>query len=132
MRLTRKSRRLRKQLLELLSQGVNLSQACVAVGLSRRTVYNWLAKDAEFVEAVERATTRLIATAERTLLAAIENGDTRAAMWLLERRAPEYRPPHLQPPPPDDDDYVVELEVVRSPYDGMSFDEFVELCRREP
>jgi AcrR family transcriptional regulator len=116
MRLTRKSRRARKRLLELLSEGCSISQACAAVGIGRRTFYVWLQNDADFASAVDRAHTRLIAAAERTLLRAIEHGDTRAAMWLLERLAPEYRPvrPALGPHTPEQD-YRVELEVVDAP-----------------
>jgi transposase len=88
MRLTQKSRRARKRLLELLSEGCSISQACAAVGIGRRTFYVWLQNDADFASAVDCAHTRLIAAAERTLLHAIEHGDTRAAMWLLERLAP--------------------------------------------
>jgi hypothetical protein len=59
----------------------------------------------------------MIAAAERTLQRAIEHGDTRAAMWLLERLAPEYRPvrPALVPHTPEAQDYRVELEVVDAP-----------------
>jgi hypothetical protein len=63
------------------------------------------------------ARTRHIAAAERTLLHAIEHGDTRAAMWLLERLAPEYRPVRLAPGlhTPETQDYRVVLEVVDAP-----------------
>ena len=116
MRLTRKSRRARKRLLELLSEGCSISQACAAVGIGRRTFYVWLQNDADFASAVDRAHTRLIAAAERTLQRAIEHGDTRAAMWLLERLAPEYRPVRpAQPLTPEAQDYRVVLEVVDAP-----------------
>jgi hypothetical protein len=62
------------------------------------------------------ARTRMIAAAEHTLLHAIEHGDTRAAMWLLERLAPEYRPVRPAPGPlTPEQDYRVELEVVDAP-----------------
>ena len=116
MRLTRKSRRARKRLLELLSEGCSISQACAAVGIGRRTFYVWLQNDADFAPAVDRAHTRLIAAAERTLQRAIEQGDTRAAMWLLERLAPEYRPVRTaQPLTPEAQDYRLVLEVVDAP-----------------
>jgi len=116
MRLTQKSRRARKRLLELLSEGCSISQACAAVGIGRRTFYVWLQNDADFASAVDRAHTRLIAAAERTLQRAIEHGDTRAAMWLLERLAPEYRPVRpAQPLTPEAQDYRVVLEVVDAP-----------------
>jgi len=122
MRLTRKSRRARKRLLELLSEGCSISQACAAVGIGRRTFYVWLQHDADFASAVDRAHTRLIAAAERTLQRAIEHGDTRAAMWLLERLAPEYRLPR-ESAPSATENYRVELEVVNAP--EVSFEELL-------
>jgi transposase len=122
MRLTRKSRRARKRLLELLSEGCSISQACAAVGIGRRTFYVWLQHDADFASAVDRAHTRLIAAAERTLQRAIEHGDTRAAMWLLERLAPEYRLTR-ESAPSATENYRVELEVVDAP--EVSFEELL-------
>jgi transposase len=122
MRLTQKSRRARKRLLELLSEGCSISQACAAVGIGRRTFYVWLQNDADFASAVDRAHTRLIAAAERTLQRAIEHGDTRAAMWLLERLAPEYRLTR-ESAPSATENYRVELEVVDAP--EVSFEELL-------
>jgi transposase len=123
MRLTRKSRRARKRLLELLSEGCSISQACAAVGIGRRTFYVWLQNDADFASAVDRAHTRLIAAAERTLQRAIEHGDTRAAMWLLERLAPEYRLTR-ESAPSATENYRVELEVVDAP--EVSFEQLLQ------
>jgi transposase len=122
MRLTQKSRRARKRLLELLSEGCSISQACAAVGIGRRTFYVWLQNDADFASAVDRAYTRLIAAAERTLQRAIEHGDTRAAMWLLERLAPEYRLTR-ESAPSATENYRVELEVVDAP--EVSFEQLL-------
>jgi hypothetical protein len=122
MRLTQKSRRARKRLLELLSEGCSISQACAAVGIGRRTFYVWLQNDADFASAVDCAHTRLIAAAERTLQRAIEHGDTRAAMWLLERLAPEYRLTR-ESAPSATENYRVELEVVDAP--EVSFEELL-------
>jgi len=122
MRLTQKSRRARKRLLELLSEGCSISQACAAVGIGRRTFYVWLQHDADFASAVDCAHTRLIAAAERTLQRAIEHGDTRAAMWLLERLAPEYRLTR-ESAPSATENYRVELEVVDAP--EVSFEELL-------
>ena len=115
MRPIRRTRRVRKQLLQLLQEGATVSQACAAVGISRRTFYRWLKDDPAFDEAVAFAETRLIAAAERTLLQAIEQGDTRAAMWVLERRTPEYRPPRFNPTPPEEEDIIVKFIEVPSP-----------------
>ena len=85
----------------------------------------WLQNDADFASAVDRAHTRLIAAAERTLLRAIEHGDTRAAMWLLERLAPEYRPvrPALGPLTHEAENYRLVLEVVDTP--EVSFEQLL-------
>jgi len=102
--------------LQLLSEGCSISQACAAVGIGRTTVYRWLESDPDFANALDMARTRHIAAAERTLLRAIEHGDTRAAMWLLERLAPEYRPVRpAHPLTPEAQDYRLELEVVDAP-----------------
>jgi len=130
MRPIRRTRRVRKQLLQLLQEGATISQACAAVGISRRTFYRWLKDDPAFAEAVAVAETRLIAAAERTLLQAIEQGDTRAAMWVLERRAPEYRPPQHQPKPIEvDDDLIVEFVEVPSP--EVDFEALLDKVLRE-
>jgi hypothetical protein len=71
------------------------------------------------------ARTRMIAAAERTLQRAIEHGDTRAAMWLLERLAPEYRPVRpAQPHTPEAQDYRLVLEVVDAP--EVSFEQLLQ------
>ena len=111
--------------MQLLSEGCSISQACAAVGIGRTTVYRWLESDPDFAHALDTARTRMIAAAERTLQRAIEHGDTRAAMWLLERLAPEYRP--VRPAPgsltPEAQDYRLELEVVDAP--EVSFEELL-------
>ena len=125
MRLHRRTRQARRRLLQLLSEGCSISQACAAVGIGRTTVYRWLESDPDFAHALDTARTRMIAAAERTLLHAIEHGDTRAAMWLLERLAPEYRPVRPAPGPltPEAQDYRLVLEVVDAP--EVSFEELL-------
>ena len=108
--------------MQLLSEGNSISQACAAVGIGRTTVYRWLESDTEFARALDTARTRMIAAAERTLLHAIEHGDTRAAMWLLERLAPEYRLTR-ESAPSATENYRVELEVVDAP--EVSFEELL-------
>ena len=122
MRLHRRTRQARRRLLQLLSEGCSISQACAAVGIGRTTVYRWLESDPDFAHALDTARTRMIAAAERTLLHAIEHGDTRAAMWLLERLAPEYRLTR-ESAPSATENYRVELEVVDAP--EVSFEELL-------
>jgi hypothetical protein len=73
------------------------------------------------------ARTRHIAAAERTLQRAIEHGDTRAAMWLLERLAPEYRP--VRPLTHEAENYRVVLEVVDAP--EVSFEELLRAAHSD-
>jgi 20S proteasome alpha/beta subunit len=122
VRLHRRTRQARRRLLQLLSEGCSISQACAAVGIGRTTVYRWLESDPDFANALDMARTRHIAAAERTLLHAIEHGDTRAAMWLLERLAPEYRLTR-ESAPSATENYRVELEVVDAP--EVSFEELL-------
>ena len=118
--------RARKAILLSLSQGATISQACASAGVSRRAFYDWLQKDPRFAEQVEIAFGKLIAVAESAIFSAIQRGDWKAAAWWLERRVPEYRPPHLQPQvsikSPDDTQFV--FEVVDAP--TVSFDELLE------
>ncbi|BCW94678.1 MAG: helix-turn-helix domain-containing protein [Fimbriimonadales bacterium] len=89
-------RKAKRAIVKSLEQGATVSQACAAAGVSRRVFYEWLHKDPDFAGAVELAYTKQIALAETALFRAIEAGDLKAAMWFLERRAPEYRPPSMQ------------------------------------
>ena len=109
--------------MQLLSEGCSISQACATVGIGRTTVYRWLESDPDFAHALDTARTRMIAAAERTLQRAIEHGDTRAAMWLLERLAPEYRLTR-ESAPSATENYRVELEVVDAP--EVSFEELLQ------
>jgi AcrR family transcriptional regulator len=127
--------RARKAILQSLSQGATISQACASAGVSRRAFYDWLKNDPRFAEAVEIAQGKLIALAEGVVLDAIRRGDLKAAMWWLERRVPEYRPPHLQPQlrinsPEDEDAVQIVFEVVDAPTE--SFDAILERVLSEP
>ncbi|CUU34460.1 Homeodomain-like domain-containing protein [Armatimonadetes bacterium GXS] len=125
--------RARKAILQSLSQGATISQACASAGVSRRAFYDWLKNDPRFAEAVEIAQGKLIALAEGVVLDAIRRGDLKAAAWWLERRVPEYRPPHLQPRlrinSPEDDAVEFVYEVVDAP--TVSFDELLERVLNE-
>jgi hypothetical protein len=95
----------------------------LGLGAQRFTV-GWRAIP-NFAHALDMARTRMIAAAERTLQHAIEHGDTRAAMWLLERLAPEYRPVRpVQPLTHEAENYRVELEVVDAP--EVRFEELLQ------
>ena len=105
-------RRLQDALIAYLEQGINLTTACALVGVGRRTVYEWMQRDAKFARRVAQARAQPIARAERVLQHAIESGDTRVVMWYLERACPAYRLPKDSAVGGGVDKYTLELEVV--------------------
>ncbi len=105
-------RRVQEALIGYLEQGLHLSTACALLGISRRTVYEWMQRDARFLARVQAARAQPIARAERVLQHAIESGDTRVVMWYLERVCPAYRLPKGEAVGGGVDKYTLELEVV--------------------
>lgn len=94
------------RLAELLEAGVALETAASAVGIARRTIYNWLERAEEvdapevcvrFAERIEKARSACEADlVERVAKEARE--DWKAAAWLLERLFPErYARPSVRP-----------------------------------
>ena len=85
----------RKQIVDLVRDGVPLTHAALAAGVGKSTVFRWMAQgDADqkgvyrdFREAIRRAEAESVAA----LVAQVLQGaakDWRAAAWLLTRRAP--------------------------------------------
>ena len=88
---------LRKQILEMISNGVPMSTAAVANGVPKRTFFEWAAKgrgdDAvepyrSFAVEVDKAQETWAARTVSRVDAASEK-DWRAGAWLLERRRPD-------------------------------------------
>ena len=98
-----------------IAEGMNISDSCAAVGISRRTLYNWLKKGeaketeqyADFYSAYQRAVqssyqsllqqvldgdfqvrTELNADGNVTKVVRTETRSWRQAAWLLEKRFP--------------------------------------------
>jgi hypothetical protein len=65
----------------------NISKACEAVPIDRRTYYNWIEKDEKFKAATEDVVEKLIDHVEDKLKYQINSGDTTAIIFFLKTRA---------------------------------------------
>ena len=63
-----------------------VSRACDMVGISQKTHYEWLQKDAEYKSDVEAVAEMAIDFAESKLLANINNGDTTSIIFFLKKK----------------------------------------------
>lgn len=79
---------LKPQMLKALADARGIvTIATKAVGISRRTHYEWLESDAEYKQAVEDINEDAIDFVESNLLNRIESGDTTAIIFYLKTRA---------------------------------------------
>lgn len=84
-------------IVRLAGKGVPFAQICELVGISRRTLYNWLDRGRdgeepyqELYEAVEHSRALLVERLNDVVIeAALEKGNWQAAMTWLERYDPE-------------------------------------------
>lgn len=66
--------------------GATISEACYLSCISREMFYQHFRSDLEFSDKIERARSWLAITAKHNLAVAIMNGDTKASVWLIEKR----------------------------------------------
>lgn len=64
----------------------NISKACQAVGIGRRTFYAWMEKDKNFKRKVEDAQEDMVDFAEDCLMRRIHEGDTTATIFFLKTK----------------------------------------------
>jgi len=64
----------------------NISKACDAVNIGRRTYYNWLESDPDFAQVVEDVNEGLIDWSEDALKLRIQAGDTTAVIFHLKTK----------------------------------------------
>jgi hypothetical protein len=70
-----------------LQFGHNVAEACYAAKISRETFYKWFRERPEFSDRMRQARFQLIQLAKQTLYYAVAGGDTKAAMWVIDRFA---------------------------------------------
>lgn len=74
-----------KMILDALTRtGGNVSATAQVLGVTRRSVYMWMAKDPKLREAQEDAKESLIDMAENKLFQAVKNGDMTAIIFTLK------------------------------------------------
>lgn len=72
------------------ANGFNIEQACRYANIAVKTYYEWLKKNPEFSEEMDRAQNTLGMQARKVVANAINQGDLQAAFRWLERRDPEF------------------------------------------
>ncbi len=65
----------------------NISKACLSVGVSRTTIYNWMKEDAEFRDRVDNINEYIIDEVENHLFDQIKEGSTAATIFYLKTKA---------------------------------------------
>lgn len=77
----------KEQMLEALRKnGGNVKLSVEAVGIARRTHYEWMDKDADYKQAVEDVAEGCLDIAENVLQTAIKNGDMTATIFYLKTK----------------------------------------------
>lgn len=85
-----KMKNLSKKTLEVFkAKAGNISATCEAVGITRKTFYEWLEKSPEFKQRVEEIQESLIDFAESMLLKNIREGKETSIFFFLVNRKPE-------------------------------------------
>jgi hypothetical protein len=61
----------------------NISKACLELGITRKTMYSWAEKNADFREALDEVKDKLLDDAEELYRNAVQKGDLEAAKFIL-------------------------------------------------
>ena len=79
----------RKRILRALEVGATRKMAYTMAGVGHDTFYSWMRENVEFSEAVEKAEAHVGIVQLERLEAAVQEGDTATAKWILERKFPD-------------------------------------------
>lgn len=72
-----------------LQFGHTVSEACYAAKISRETFYKHYRENPDFSDRMRQARFQLIQLAKQTIYSSIVDGNIKAAMWVVERFAPD-------------------------------------------
>lgn len=72
---------------QAFSMGCSDVEACLFADISKQTLYDYQAKNPEFVDRKERLKERLILKARTVIADALNRKDENTAKWYLERKA---------------------------------------------
>ncbi len=75
-----------RKLEQAFAMGCTVEEACYISGVSRSAYYKRLDDDIHFMDKMERAKLFMIIQARHTVYKAIQAGDVKTSMWLLERK----------------------------------------------
>lgn len=78
-----------QQVLDYLKRGHNLRNACLLAGVNPEQFLRRLNRSRRLQHEVERAQLEVIDRALRAIQQALQAGDVKVAMWVLERLVPE-------------------------------------------
>lgn len=82
-----------KEVLQKLEEAFELDcndeQACFHAGISTSTLYSYQKKNPEFMERKTLLRTSLTIKAKIAIAKALDDGDVKVSMWILERLEPE-------------------------------------------
>ncbi len=67
-------------------KGCNVSATCAALGIERRTFYNWKNSEPSFAEAIADADESIIDFCESKLIEQINNGNLTAIIFMLKTK----------------------------------------------
>ncbi len=74
---------------EYFSEGLNDREACLLVGITKQTLYNYCDKNPDFLTEKEDLKRNPIIKAKRAINKEIDNEDIATCKWYLERKAKE-------------------------------------------
>jgi hypothetical protein len=86
---TRTTQIKKREFIEILRTSPSITGAAYAVGVGRKTVYEWREKDPEFAEAWQEACEHRTDELEKNLLRIAMEGDVTASIFLLKGYKPE-------------------------------------------
>ena len=87
--MTKKTPETIEAVLNAIEAGGTLTDAARVAGIGRRTLYDWLEQDPELGERIDEAKLRRREKLLRRIEQSSEEGDWKAAAWILERTMPE-------------------------------------------
>jgi hypothetical protein len=87
--MTKKTPETIEAVLKAVEAGGTLTDAARVAGIGRRTLYDWLEQDTELVERIDEAKLRRREKLLKRIEQSSEEGDWKAAAWILERTMPE-------------------------------------------
>lgn len=79
----------RERILELVRSGNYMETAARCAGITKDTLYKWMAADADFADAVKEAQAAAEALHVSNIAKAAFDGAWQASAWYLERKHPD-------------------------------------------